>query len=515
VHSGPVLQLTGITKRFSNLVANDHVDLTVERREIHAIVGENGAGKSTLMSVLYGLLEPDEGEIRVHGQLCHFGSPLDAMAVGLGMVFQRFQLLSSLTVAENVIYGNEPRTWGIFIDRAEANRRVAELGHRYGLFVEPTERIENLPVGQRQRVEILKALYRDAEIMILDEPTAVLTPQETDDLLSVLTSLKEDGRTILLITHKLREVMDIADRATVLRRGRVVASRSISETDPQQLSADMTGRTVDLGRRRPDVDVGPDVLVVSNVSVAKDGQRDPVSNVSLSVGSSEIVGIAAIAGNGQEELVKAIAGLAPTATGEIAIGGTRIEALSVEERRKKLLAYVPEDRHAVGTAGSGSVAQNLLMGYQRADRHQRRGWLKRPAIQAHADNLVEEFDVAAADVDVATSALSGGNLQKVVIARELGHNAAVLIAEQPTRGVDVGSIEFIHQEIIEYRDRGGAVLLISAELGELLALSTRILVMSDGRITAELDPKITSEADIGLYMTGAETASPSDRPDRD
>lgn len=488
------LQLCGLTKRYPGVVANDHIDLEVRKNEIHALVGENGAGKSTLMSILYGMFPPDEGSIRIDGAEVEFNSPLDAMDAGLGMVFQNFKLFPSLTVAENVVYRTEPRKGRFSLDRDTANEQVVSLAKRFDLDIDPTAKVEKLSVGEAQRVEIIKALYRGADTLILDEPTAVLTPQETDALLEVIRTLRDGGRTIVFITHKLREVMAVADRATVLRRGKVVVTRNIADTSPAELSDDMTGRHVDFGRRVRERAPGGVVLAVEHIT-SSGGQAKPrVADVSFAVHEGEIVGIAAIAGNGQEDLVHVLVGLTHADAGRISILGTPVHALTVEQRRKGFLAYIPDDRHLVGTAGTGSISQNLLMGYQRLTGFQRHGWLNRASVDEHSDSLVRRYAIKVANTGDRASSLSGGNLQKVVVARELAHDAPLLIADQPTRGVDIGAIEFIHQQLVEYRDRGGAILLLSADLNELLTLSTRIVVMNAGRVVAELNPLATSEA---------------------
>lgn len=496
------LALHGVTKRFGSVVANDRVDLTVQSGEIHAIVGENGAGKSTLMSVLYGLVSPDEGDILVSGRPVRFRSPVDAMAAGLGMVHQSFQLFATMTVAENVVYGHEP-TRGWLLDRKTANERVAQLAGDFGLGIDPTARVETLSVGALQRVEILKALYRDARVLILDEPTAVLAPQERDSLFDVLRRLRADGRTIIFITHKLNEVMELSDRVTVMRRGRVVDDVATAATSPAALSLAMTGREVDTSRRPPERIPGAVLLEVEDLDVDDDAGNRRVSAVSLTVAEGEIVGIAGVAGSGQTELVEALIGLRATAAGRVRLNGNDLGAGTVSDRRTAGIAYVPEDRHGVGSAGPASARDNLLMGYQWSRRFQRRGWLRRRAVEAHATQLVEQYDIKVSSTAQPVGQLSGGNLQKVVVARELAHDAPVLIAEQPTRGVDVGAIEFIHGRIIEHRDANRGVLLVSAELWEILALSTRVLVMFEGRIVADLDPRTTTDAEIGMYMTGA------------
>ena len=495
------LELRGITKRFPGVVANDAVDLTVRSGEIHAVVGENGAGKTTLMSMLYGLFPPDEGEILVRGESVQFSSALDAIEAGLGMVHQAFKLFPTLSVADNVIFRNEP-TRRAMVDRSESVRRVQALADEHGLAVDPAANVEDLPVGVLQRVEILKALYRDARILILDEPTAVLTPQERDKLFEVITQLKEAGKTILFITHKLGEVMAISDRITVLRDGRSVADLVTARTNPEEITLHMTGREVDLDRRAPAHLPGDVVLSVTEITVTGEHDRPVVEDVTLEVRSGEIVGIAGVAGNGQTELVEVLAGLRVHSAGQIVLGGADITDGDVRVRRAAGLAYVPEDRHRVGTSHLATVSANLLLGHHREPEIQRSGWFDLGAVRDHARRLIERFDIRGGSPSTPVSTLSGGNLQKVVVAREMAHEAPLLIAEQPTRGVDIGAIEFIHGQIISFRDAGGAVLLISAELSEILALSTRILVMFEGRIVAELDPS-TTEHEIGIYMTGS------------
>ncbi|MCY3580392.1 MAG: ABC transporter ATP-binding protein [bacterium] len=496
------LELRGITKRYPGVLANDAVDLAVHPAEIHAIVGENGAGKTTLMSLLYGLFPPDEGEIFIRGEPVRFDSALDAIAAGLGMVHQSFKLFPTLNVADNVVFRQEPTRRGL-IDRAAGAARVKDLAERYGLAVDPEAAVEDLPVGVLQRVEILKALYRDARVLILDEPTAVLTPQERDQLFEVIRRLREAGRTILFITHKLGEVMAISDRVTVLRRGRAVAHLTTSETDPAEITMHMTGRTVDLDRRAPEHQSDQVVLEVGNLTVLGGHGRPVVEEADFEVRSGEIVGIAGVAGNGQSELIEALCGLRETDAGTVTLSGRDITHADVTERRRAGLAYIPEDRYGVGTTRQASVAANLMMGHHRRPGIQNKGWLDRGAVAALARRLVEVFGIKVASVSGPVGTLSGGNLQKVVVSREMEHQTPLLIAEQPTRGLDIGAIEFVHGQLIEYRDRGGAVLLVSAELSEILALSTRILVMFEGHIVACLDPRKVAEPEIGLYMTGS------------
>ncbi|WP_369239095.1 ABC transporter ATP-binding protein [Streptomyces sp. R21] len=489
------VELRGITKRFPGTLANDAVDLTVRRGEIHALMGENGAGKSTLMSILYGMERADAGTVRVDGREVAFGDPGDAMAAGLGMVHQSFKLFDSLTVAENVVYAAEPRRFGL-VDRAAARRRVRELAAEHGLAVDPDARVGDLPVGLRQRVEILKLLHRGARTLILDEPTAVLTPAEADALFAVLKSLAAEGRTVILVTHKLREVLEGSDNVTVLRDGRVVARLRTADTTADEIAAAMTGRAVDLDRVHPPGTSGDVVLDVKNLTT------DGVREVALTVRAGEIVGIAGVAGNGQSELIEALAGLRPVTSGHVTLQGADVTHASAAERRTQGLAYVPEDRHAVGTAPAASVADNLAMGHHRTSLSSRRGLLPPSAVRAHAQGLVERFGIKAAAPEVPAAALSGGNLQKLLIGRELAHGAPLLLVEQPTRGVDIGAVQTIHDELVAYRDAGHAVLLVSAELSEIRGLADRVLVMYEGRVTATYAKDAADERTLGLAMAG-------------
>ena len=495
------LEATGIVKRYGTLLANDHVDLAVSRGEIHAVIGENGAGKSTLMSILYGLQQPDEGTIRLRGKEVRFHSAQDAIAEGMGMVHQAFKLFNSLTVWENITYGTEPRRAG-FIDRREARRRVSELGKRYRLLVDPNAVVGKLSVGVRQRVEILKALYREAKILILDEPTAVLTPQERDGLFDVMKRLVADERTILFITHKIHEVMAITDRVTVLRDGRVVARMATREASAGEIVRAMTGRSVSLRVDKATPKPGDVVLEARDLTVASHHGRPLVDKVTLSVRSGEIVGIAGVAGNGQTELVETLTGARSPDAGAVLVHGVDVTSAGVDAHREAGLAHIPEDRASVGTALPASVADNLAMGFHQHAPLSLRGLLDRRAITDHARKLIDKFGIRIGTEKLPVGTLSGGNLQKVVVARELSHTAPVLIAEQPTRGVDIGAIEFIHRQLLAERDRGCAILLISAELGEVMALSDRILVMYEGRILADVPGKNASEQQLGLLMAG-------------
>jgi simple sugar transport system ATP-binding protein len=495
------LETIGVVKRYGALLANDHIDLSVQAGEIHAVMGENGAGKSTLMSLVYGLQKPDEGSIRLRGEEVRFGSALDAIAAGMGMVHQAFKLFNSLTVWENVAFGSEPRR-GPFLDARAARREVGALAERHGLAVDPGARVGALSVGVRQRVEILKALYRRARVLILDEPTAVLTPQERDGLFEVMRGLAAEGRTILFVTHKLHEVMAITDRVTVLRDGRVVARLTTRETSAGAIVRAMTGRNVDTRLNRASAPPGAPLLEVENLVVASGGGRPLVDHASLTARAGEIVGIAGVAGNGQNELVEALVGLRRPDAGEVRIGGVAIGDVGVAGHRRAGLAYIPEDRAIVGSALGASATDNLAMGFQRDPPLSRRGLLDHRAMAARARALIAKFTVKIAGERAPAGSLSGGNLQKLVVARELSHGARVLVAEQPTRGVDIGAIEFIHGQLVAERDQGHAVLLISSELSEILALSDRILVMYEGRILAEVPRAEADEASLGLLMAG-------------
>jgi simple sugar transport system ATP-binding protein len=495
------LEATGIVKRYGGLLANDHMDLAVRRGEIHGIMGENGAGKSTLMGVLYGLLKPDEGRIMLRGAEVHFRSPLDAIAQGMGMVHQAFKLFNTLTVWENIVFGAEPRR-GAFIDRRAARRSVANLAERHRLAVNLDAVVGSLSVGVRQRIEILKALYRDAKVLILDEPTAVLTPQERDGLFDVLRHLAAEGRTILFVTHKLNEVMAITERTTILRDGRVVESMKTAETTPREIVRAMTGRSVNLKVDKKAARVGAPLLEAIDLTIAAPGGKPSVDRVSLTVRAGEIVGIAGVAGNGQSELVEALAGLRRPDTGTILVGRIDVTKADVEGRREAGLAYIPEDRAAVGSALTASAADNLAFGFHRKPPLAHHGLINAAAMASNARALIAKFAIKIASERAEVNSLSGGNLQKVVIARELSHEAPVLIAEQPTRGLDVGASEFVHSQLVAERDKGRAVLLVSAELSEILALSDRILVIYEGRILADLKQAEASEESLGLMMAG-------------
>ena len=497
----PEIEAVGIVKRYGGLVANDRVDFSADRGEIHGIMGENGAGKTTLMSILFGLQAPDAGQIRLRGAAVRFRSPLDAMAAGMGMVHQSFKLFASLNVWENIVYGAEP-TRGPFIDRRAARAEVAELAERNRLAVDPDAAVGQLSVGVRQRVEILKALYRDARVLILDEPTAVLTPPERDALFGVLRRLAAGGRTVLFVTHKLNEATAITDRVTILRDGRTVASLRTAETSSREIIRAMTGRNVNLNVEKGPAHISASSLTAVDLTVAGDAARPAVDHVSLSVRAGEIVGIAGVAGNGQNELVEALVGLRRPDGGRVEICGVDVSAADVAAHRAAGLAYIPEDRAAVGSALPASAADNLTMGFQRAAPLARGGLVNPGAIAERARRLIRRYAIRIPNERMAVGGLSGGNLQKVVVARELSHEAPVLIAEQPTRSLDVGATEYIHERLVAERDNGRAVLLVSAELSEILALSDRVLVMFEGRILADLAQEEADEESVGLLMAG-------------
>ena len=506
------LELRGVTKRYGALVANDGIDLTVEPGQIHALLGENGAGKTTLMNVLYGLTQPDEGQILADGQPVTLRSPKDAIKAGFGMVHQHFMLVPVFTVAENVTLGAERTRRLGFLDRRSMRNEVRDLSERYGLRVDPDARIEELPVGVQQRVEIIKALVRDARVLILDEPTSVLTPGETEELFTIMRQLRADGRSIIFISHKLREVQAIADVITVIRRGQVMGQRPPTATD-EELAALMVGRQVVLQVSKSPATPGEVVLQVQDLHVPDERGQDAVAGVSFEVRAGEILGVAGVQGNGQTELCEALMGLRPASAGTVRLSGHDITRAAPRQRLRDGIGYVPEDRQADGMVADFSVADNMVLDVYDRPPYARHGIaLDLAATRANATARVAQFDVRTTSVDTPAGTLSGGNQQKVILARELGRELHMLVASQPTRGLDVGSIEFVHKQIIAERDKGLAVLLISAELDEIYALADRIAVMYEGRITGIRPPSVPVE-ELGMLMAGAtmpDAAVPAD-----
>jgi simple sugar transport system ATP-binding protein len=497
----PVLEVRNITKRFPGVLANDHISFTLEQGEIHAFLGENGAGKSTLMNILYGMYDPDEGEILINGEPVTISGPSDAIRRGLGMVHQHFMLVPTLTVAENVMLGTEI-TKGMFLDERKANARIRALSEQYGLIVPPDALVQDLSVGVQQRAEIIKALYRGADILILDEPTAVLTPQEADDLFVVVRSLREQGKSIIFISHKLREVLDIANRITVLRRGRVIGTTTPAESDEESLAAMMVGREVTLTVEKDVATPGDVVLGIDNLVVSDDRGALAVNSLSLDVHAGEVLGIAGVQGNGQTELVEAITGLRKAEGGHVRLLGADTTGASPRTILERGVGHIPEDRHRHGLVLSYPIEDNLVLSSYYQEPFAHGITIDANAIERNAETLVQEFDVRTPSIHTPAANLSGGNQQKCVVAREFSRPNKLLIAAQPTRGLDVGSIEFIHHNIIEQRDRGVAVLLVSAELDEVLALADRIAVMFQGKIIATVPAAEATREQLGLLMAG-------------
>ncbi|MEV1129922.1 ABC transporter ATP-binding protein [Agromyces sp. NPDC049794] len=494
------LELRGITKRFGSLVANDHINLTVEAGEIHALLGENGAGKSTLMNVLYGLYQADSGEVLLDGKVQHFTGPGDAMAAGIGMVHQHFMLIPVFTVAENVMLGNESTKAGGVLDLAAAREKVNEISRRFGFHVDPDAIVEDLPVGVQQRVEIIKALSRDARVLVFDEPTAVLTPQETDELMGMMRQLKQSGTSIVFITHKLREVREVADRITVIRLGKVVGEAAPTASNAE-LASMMVGRAVELTVHKGEPNLGDEALVVDRLSVIDQIGHLVVNDVSFTVRRGEILAVAGVQGNGQTELTEALLGLQPRVQGSITLDGQQLSGAGVRDILDAGVGFVPEDRTEDGLVGEFTIAENLMLDRSSGPPFVRAGNLQRGALAEFAREKVKEFDIRTQGIDEWANRLSGGNQQKVVLARELSRELRLLVAAQPTRGVDVGSIEFIHKRIVEARDSGVPVVVVSTELDEVAALADRIMVMYRGRIVG-IVPGDTPRDVLGLMMAG-------------
>ena len=498
-----IIEMLHITKEFPGIIANDDITLQLRRGEIHALLGENGAGKSTLMSVLFGLYQPEKGEIRKNGQVVKINDPNDATALGIGMVHQHFKLIDVFTVLDNIILGAETTRLG-FLQRKEARKKVQALSDRYGLKVDLDAKVEDITVGMQQRVEILKMLYRDNEILIFDEPTAVLTPQEIEELMEIMREFAREGKSILFISHKLNEIMEVSDRVTVLRKGKYVGTVNTRDTDKQALSNMMVGRPVQLEVVKDAAKPGEVVLRVEDLTVPSHlHKRNAVNHVSFEARAGEILCIAGIDGNGQSELVYGLTGLEKASQGRVSLCGSDISHASIR-RRGEHMSHIPEDRHKHGLILDFTLEQNLVLQRFREPRFQHMGFINQGAVRQYAQQLIKQYDVRSGQgpVTVARS-MSGGNQQKAIIAREVDRDMPLIVAVQPTRGLDVGAIEYIHSQLVAERDKGKAVLLVSLELDEVMSLSDRILVMYEGEIVGELDPKATTVQELGLYMAGA------------
>ncbi len=498
------VEMLGITKRFPGIIANDNITLQLKKGEIHALLGENGAGKSTLMSVLFGLYQPEEGEIRKDGRVVQIRDPNDANALGIGMVHQHFKLVECFTVLDNIILGVEPNRHG-FLQKKEAREKVVALSEKYGLHVDPDAKIEDITVGMQQRTEILKMLYRDNEILIFDEPTAVLTPQEIDELMDIMRNLRAEGKSILFISHKLAEIMAVADRCTVLRKGRCVGTVDTKDATIESLSAMMVGRNVNFHVDKGPAHPGDVVLDVRHMTVAsKVHKNNAVKDVSLQVRAGEIVCIAGIDGNGQTEFVCGLSGLEPMVSGQIFLNGQDVSRDSIRQKSVLGMSHIPEDRHKHGLVLDYSLEDNIVLQRYFEPEFTQHGFIRRRNIRNYAERLIDQYDIRSGQGPVTMArSMSGGNQQKAIVAREIDRDPQLLIAVQPTRGLDVGAIESIHQRIVAERDAGKAVLLVSLELDEVMDVSDRILVMFEGEIVGELDPKTTTVEELGLYMAGA------------
>ena len=499
------IEMLHITKRFPGIIANDDITLQLRKGEIHALLGENGAGKSTLMSVLFGMYQPEEGEIRKDGKVVSIKNPNDANDLGIGMVHQHFKLVECFTVLDNIIMGVEPNKFG-FLQKEEARKKVLALSEKYGLRVDPDAKIEDITVGMQQRTEILKMLYRDNEILIFDEPTAVLTPQEIEELMQIMKNLSAEGKSILFISHKLAEIMEVPDRCTVLRKGKYIGTVETANTTMEELSAMMVGRNVNFHVEKKPAQPGDVVLNVENMTVAsKVHKNNVVKNVSLKVHAGEIVCLAGIDGNGQTEFVYGVTGLEPLVSGKVEMCGQDITKAPIRYRSTHGMSHIPEDRHKHGLVLDYSLEDNLVLErYFEPEFTNAAGFLRRDNIRKYAEKLIEQYDVRSGQgpITIARS-MSGGNQQKAIIAREIDKAPELLVAVQPTRGLDVGAIEFIHSQLVAQRDAGKAVLLVSLELDEVMDVPDRILVMYEGEIVGELDPKTTTQEELGLYMAGA------------
>lgn len=498
------IEMIDITKEFPGIIANDNITLQVEKGEIHALLGENGAGKSTLMSVLFGLYQPEKGVIKKDGEIVKINNPNDANRLGIGMVHQHFKLVEDFTVLENIVLGAETVNMGM-LKMDDARKKVVELSKRYNLSIEPDARIEDITVGMQQRVEILKMLYRDNEILIFDEPTAVLTAAEIDELMDIMLSLIKEGKSIIFITHKLNEIKKVANRCTVLRKGKYIGTVNVADTSKEELSKMMVGRSVNLEIEKSPAQVGDVIFEVKNLTVkSKTTSKNVLQNISFKVRSGEIVAIAGIEGNGQSELVYAIAGLMDVDKGEIILSGEHFENKSIRYRSTHGLSHIPEDRHKFGLVLDYNLAENMILQTYFTDEFQKNAILKKEKMIQYAKRLIEQYDVRSGQgYETITRSMSGGNQQKAIIAREIDKAPSFLIAVQPTRGLDVGAIEYIHKQLVKVRDDKKAVLLVSLEIDEVMSVSDRIIVIYEGELVGEFDPKMTTVEELGLYMSGS------------
>lgn len=498
------IEMIDITKEFPGIIANDNITLQVEKGEIHALLGENGAGKSTLMSVLFGLYQPEKGVIKKDGEIVKINNPNDANRLGIGMVHQHFKLVEDFTVLENIVLGAETVNMGM-LKMDDARKKVVELSKRYNLSIDPDARIEDITVGMQQRVEILKMLYRDNEILIFDEPTAVLTAAEIDELMDIMLSLIKEGKSIIFITHKLNEIKKVANRCTVLRKGKYIGTVNVADTSKEELSKMMVGRSVNLEIEKSPAQVGDVIFEVKNLTVkSKTTSKNVLNDVSFKVRAGEIVAIAGIEGNGQSELVYAISGLMDVDKGEIILNGEHFESKSIRYRSTHGLSHIPEDRHKFGLVLDYCLAENMILQTYFTDEFQKNGILKKDKMVQYAERLIKQYDVRSGQgCDTITRSMSGGNQQKAIIAREIDKDPSFLIAVQPTRGLDVGAIEYIHKQLVKVRDDKKAVLLVSLEIDEVMSVSDRIIVIYEGELVGEFDPKMTTVEELGLYMSGS------------
>lgn len=499
-----VIEMLGITKEFPGIKANDNITLQLKKGEIHALLGENGAGKSTLMSVLFGLYQPEKGTIKKNGEVVKIKNPNDANSLQIGMVHQHFKLVEVFSVLDNIILGAEETKFGI-LNKRNSRKKIMELSKKYGLRIEPDAIIQDISVGMQQRVEILKMLYRDNEVLILDEPTAVLTPQEIDELMQIMRSFTAEGKSILFITHKLNEIMAVADRVTVLRKGKLIGTVNVAETSKEELTQMMVGREVETVVAKKELEPGEINLSVKDLCVfSKQKNKNVVNNVSFDVRAGEILCIAGIEGNGQSELIAAITGITKHSLGTILINGKDVSNKSIREKSVEGMAHIPEDRHKHGLILDYSLKENMVLRRYWEKNFQKSGFINERKVAEFSNKLVKQYDVRSGQgIKTIVRSMSGGNQQKAIVGREIEYSKSVLIAVQPTRGLDVGAIEYIHKQIVKQRDNGKAVLLVSLELDEVLNVSDRILVMYEGNIVGEFDPQTTNVQELGLYMAGA------------